>query len=267
MATGCFVSSGRSIDAGRRAGEARRVARLRGRVLHAPRGARLAPGLHDLRGRDRAHPARHRRRADLLAHAGDDGPGDGDDRRPLGRALQPRDRRVAPAGRRVLARADDRQAGHRDARVRGDRARDPRRRAAARRERSGRRQFALAGIGPFPDTPLLVAALSPNMLRARRARSPTASCCGSATRTTSATSSSRWSARAARRPASRSTASTSSPPSRPRCTDDVGAAYDDDAHGPADVLRAAVLPRDDRALGLRRRHRALRRRRAATSAR
>ena len=60
-----------------------------------------------------------------------------------------RDRRLPPAGRRVLARADDRQAGHRDARVRLDRARDPARRGAARGREVAER-FCAPGRRPVP---------------------------------------------------------------------------------------------------------------------
>ena len=52
----------------------------------------------------RADPARHRRRADLLPHAGDDGADRGDDRRVLGRADGARARRLAPGHGRELAR-------------------------------------------------------------------------------------------------------------------------------------------------------------------
>ena len=250
MATGCFVSSGRSIhDAVERVKLAESLG-YEAAYVHPHRRPRLDPGLHDLRDRDRAHPARHRRRADLLAHARDDGPGDGDDRRPLGRALQARDRRLAPPRRRVLARADDRQAGHRDARVRGDRARDPARRAAARRARSGRASSRSPGIGPFPDTPMLFAALSPNMLRLAGEIADGVVlwlCNPNYIRDVVVPM-----VREGREKAGKTLEGFDIVPAVPSaCTDDVGAAYDAMRMRPADLLRAAVLPRDDRALGLR----------------
>ena len=55
-------------------------------VRDARRRARVADGADRLRAGDEQHPRRHGRRADLHAHAGDDGPDGRDDRRTLGRA-------------------------------------------------------------------------------------------------------------------------------------------------------------------------------------
>ena len=121
----------------------------------------------------RADPRRHRRRADLHAHAGDDGADGRHDRRPVRRPPQPRPRRLAPAGRRGLARPDDRQAGRRDARVRRDRAGDPARRGAAGRARSGRRASTAPGSGRAPSC-RSTSPRSPPGCCAWPARSPTA---------------------------------------------------------------------------------------------
>ena len=102
--------------------------------------------------RDEQHPGGHGRGADLHAHAGHDGADGGHDRRALRRAPDARPRRLPPAGGRGLARTDDRPPGARDARVRGDRARDP-----ARRGSAGGREVA-DGLSPLRPRPAPAAA-------------------------------------------------------------------------------------------------------------
>src|SRR5262249_4200179 len=94
-----------------------RAARLRlgvdrGRL----RSRRLLAALLDRRA-PLAHPARHRRDAALGAHAGLRGDDRDDDRPSLGRASDPRHRRVGPAGRRGLVRPAVPQAPRAHARV------------------------------------------------------------------------------------------------------------------------------------------------------
>ena len=106
-----------------------------------------------------------RRRADLHAHAGDDGADGRHDRRALRRALHARARRLAPAGRRGLARADDRPPGRRDARVRLDRARDPARRGPSARGEVADGLSSRSAWTRARQLPIYIAALSPAMLR------------------------------------------------------------------------------------------------------
>ena len=84
-----------------------------------------------------------------------------------GGRLEPRPRRLAPAGGRGLVRPDDRQARRRDE---GVRRRSSARSCAARTRRPGgkwRTGFRLVGHRTRPPTlPIYVAALSPAMLRA-----------------------------------------------------------------------------------------------------
>ena len=90
MATGCFVSTGRSLsDAIARV----KLAESLGyeAVVRDARGrARVADGRDRVRAGDEQHPRRPRRRADLHAHAGDDGADGRDDRRAVRRAAEPR---------------------------------------------------------------------------------------------------------------------------------------------------------------------------------
>ena len=163
---GAFISPGRSLDA------------------DARRGSRLADGLgYDatyvthIAGRDSltvlmayaAATERIRLGTGVVPifspHAGDDGADRGDDRRVLGRADGARARRLAPGHGRELARAEDRQAGHPDARVRRGGAGDPARRASRRTASCFPTKFAFMGYAARPDLPIYVAALSPNMLR------------------------------------------------------------------------------------------------------
>ena len=206
---------------------------------------------------DRAHPGRHRRRADLLAHAGDDGAGGRDDRTtPRAGACM---LGIGVSHRPVVEGwhgQTDRQARDRDARVRRDRARDPARRAAARRARSGRTQFRLSGIGPFPDLPIgdrgAVAEHAAPRRRGRRRASILWLCNPNYIRDVVVP----VRARGPRdRPARRSTGSTSSPPSRPPRPTTSTRAYDAMRRDLLPYFGLPVLPRDARALGLRRRHR------------
>ena len=113
------------------AGRAGRQARLRVGLRDPHRRPRLGDHPDGLRGEDRAHPARHRRPADLLAHPGGHRPV----LRHAGRVLRgpggDRARGLPPPRGGGLVRRQHRQAGQRDARVRADRARDPARRGPA----------------------------------------------------------------------------------------------------------------------------------------
>ena len=135
-------------------------------------------------------------------------------RRVLGRPRDRGPRRLAPAGGRGLVRPGDRQAAARDARVR---------RASCGRSSAARTRLRARSSAP-PSTSWASsrAPTSRSTWPASRpaccawpARSPTAWCSGSATRSTSARWSCRRSPRAARRRASRRRASTSSRPCRP----------------------------------------------------
>ena len=210
--------------------------------------------------RDRAHPPRHRRGADLHAHTGDHGADRGDDRRASGRAPAPRARRLAPAGRRGLARPDDRQAGGGDARVR---RRSCARSSPASRRRPGEKwktSFGLRASAAARTCRSTSPALSPAMLRLAGEIADGVILWLCNPRLHPRRRRARGHGRAASAPASRSTASTivrRGPVGA--SASDRDAALRRHAPRPAALLRPALLPRDARALGLRRRHRGLRR--------
>ncbi len=123
--TGCFISPGKTIEGAIGAREARRVARLRVGVRDAHRRLGVADGADRVRGRHQRDQGGHGRGADLHAHAGHDGADGCHDRRDLRRTPDARPRRLPPPRGGGLARPDDRPPGGGDARIPGDRARDP----------------------------------------------------------------------------------------------------------------------------------------------
>ena len=202
---------------------------------------------------------RHRRRADLHAHAGDDGPDGGDDRT------------SSPAGACAWASAS--RTGRSSRAGTGRRSTSPWPRCAStspivrailRGEAppAGREvedELRAQRHRPVPDLPIYVAALSPAMLRAGRRGRRRRRCCGCATRDYIRDVVVPEVATGASARARRSRASTSSPPSRRPCVDDPAARSTRCAAtcSPTSALPfyRAMLERS----GFERRHRRLRR--------
>ena len=224
MAIGSFISVGRSLRRCRRARPARRGARLRRGVRDPHRGARLADGARRLRGGDVAHRPGHRRGADLHAHAGDDGHDGGHAARAVraGACAWASASRTAPSSRAGTGRRSTspwpRCASTSPSCARSSRGEPP---PAGEKWQTS---FALSGIGPYPDLPIYVAALSPAMLRLAGEVADGVDAVAVQPRVHPRRRHARGDRPGASAPARRSRASTSWPPSRRPIVDDPGAA-------------------------------------------
>ena len=264
-ASGAFIAVGKSLETALQRVELAERLGLRVRLRDPHRRARLGHGADGLRGPQRAARARHRR-ACRSTRA----------RRSRPRSRSPRST-SSPAGGAIIGLGVSHRPWSRPGTARrstsrcarcastcGHRARDPARRGPARRASGSRSAFRFMGYEPRPDIPIYLAGLSPGMLRlaGEIADGVVLWLCNPDYIREVVVPDGRRGPREGRQ-AARGL--------RHRGGRAVGGHRRARAGaGPAalradPVLLAALLPQDDRALRLRRRHRRLRPRRAATA--